>query len=635
MKPFTFSLLFLFLALSLSGQKKERPELAVSRINPLLKLSDPEQIVQSSDQEFKVTSHSSGILQVQEVITVMNEESDANQLYVTYDSDSKINDFYVVLYDAQGNLIRKIAKSEYKDIARADGFSVYQDSRVQYVEVAQPTYPYTIVWEYTKTIEGIEFALFPDWHPQEFAEAVARSSFTVELPEEQQLFYRHLNTGIEPQISTTAGKKRYHWSVKDLMATYQEPYAPGAYYILPKVLTAPSEFTIDKFEGSLSSWSAYGSFMQDLYLGRDELPTFVEKEVQSLLTNTASKREKIQVLYDYLQEKMRYVSVQLGIGGWQPFTATYVAENNYGDCKALTNYMMSLLKVADIKAYPALIHNGSRRYALTEDFAYPAFNHVILYVPDEDLWLECTSNHYPMGYIGEGNYNRKALLVTDEGGQLVSTPRQAKAENRELIQAEISIDSLGAARISYHSQLFGEQHESFRYLSHSYTDDKKRDWVLKQLSIPNFKLEDYRITAEEETPCAAYSYRGISSKYVSQTGNRIFIPINKISAYLSVPPKDQERKYPVISGSDFQETLEIQLKLPPGWEIESMPRAEKLIESPFGNYRLTCQREGQSLRIQREIAFHRHRGEVEDYEAFRKFHASVKRAEQSMIVVKQ
>ncbi|NJK82774.1 MAG: transglutaminase domain-containing protein [Saprospiraceae bacterium] len=96
-----------------------------------------------------------------------------------------------------------------------------------------------------------------------------------------------------------------------------------------------------------------------------------------------SNKEKIAILYRFLQDNMRYVSVQLGIGGWQTYDAQYVEQNKYGDCKALSNFMKAMLKTLDIPAYTAAVYGDSRGVPLEaeEDFSFPLFNHVIYIFP--------------------------------------------------------------------------------------------------------------------------------------------------------------------------------------------------------------------------------------------------------------
>src|SRR5574342_1196313 len=105
----------------------------------------------------------------------------------------------------------------------------------------------------------------------------------------------------------------------------------------------------------MNSWQDFGKFIYALKQGRDELPPEIKQKVHELTDGIADTKEKINVLYGYMQKNTRYVSIQLGIGGWQPFDAKYVAKKGYGDCKALSNYMYSILKEAGIKSYYAVI----------------------------------------------------------------------------------------------------------------------------------------------------------------------------------------------------------------------------------------------------------------------------------------
>ncbi|GAB5551250.1 MAG: hypothetical protein Sapg2KO_08410 [Saprospiraceae bacterium] len=631
---YLFSLLFISVLSLQVGAQKSNPAIAVDKINPLLLLNQPNQVVRQATTTFRVNNLKSGELHVRQIITILNSQSDANQLYLTYDQDSRIKNLDALLYDEQGNLIRKIEKEEYKDNARVDGFSLYQDNRIKYVEISHSSYPYTIVWEYTKELKGIDYALFPDWHPQSYGEAVEKSSFSITVNDDQKLLTKALNLEVQPNISSEGKNTTSTWEVENLIAIHAEKASPSSYYILPKLLTASSKFQIDSYEGSMSSWEDYGLFMKDLFETRDQLPKEVIMEVQTLTAKATSNQEKIDLLYGYLKDKMRYVSVQLGIGGWQPFSAAYVAENNYGDCKALSNYMMSLLKVVGIKSYPVLIANGDLYYEITEDFTTFAFNHMILYVPEEDIWLECTSSNYPVNYIGSGNYNRKVVLVTEKGGKVVRTPTQTKADNKETIHAKIKIEADGSAKVQYRSMLAGKQHELFRYISSSLSEEDQKEWILKRLDIPNFNLDNFSIKAEGTIPCAEYDYSGASSKYTSTSGSRMFIPINKISAYLGVPDKDDNRVHQIVTKQDYQEELNIEIELPETWVPESVPAAEKTIETPFGSYLMTCERDGNRILIKRHIQFNRYTGDAESYADYRKFYRSVNRAEKSQVVVR-
>lgn len=102
-----------------------------------------------------------------------------------------------------------------------------------------------------------------------------------------------------------------------------------------------------------------------------------------------------------MQEQKCYVSVQLGIGGWQLFLVDYVEEYGYGDCKVLSNYMKVVLVEIGIESYLVIIQvSGYYFYEVEDDFVDLVFNYVIFYVLEEDMWFECMSFVNLVGYLG-------------------------------------------------------------------------------------------------------------------------------------------------------------------------------------------------------------------------------------------
>ncbi len=160
-------------------------------------------------------------------------------------------------------------------------------------------------------------------------------------------------------------------------------------------------------------------------------------------------KEKMKLIYKYLQNNFRYVSIQLGIGGYKPFQASFVNKKKYGDCKALSNYMQACLDAVGITSYQALINAEYNSEKVDPLFPQNAFNHVILCVPGkkDTTWLECTSNTTDFGMLGSFTENRNALLITPDGGVLVSTPKSKASENIFNMSTKVTLndDASGAS----------------------------------------------------------------------------------------------------------------------------------------------------------------------------------------------
>ena len=185
------------------------------------------------------------------------------------------------------------------------------------------------------------------------------------------------------------------------LAIEREPYAIPIYEHTPTVILAPTEFSYYGTDGDLSTWKSYGNWICQLIEDKMELPEERIHFLEELVATQNDTLSKVKAIYKYLQEETRYVSVQLGIGGFEPLSAQKVDEVKYGDCKALVNYMRAMLNAVGINSYYTLINAGRSAKKIIPEFPSQDFNHVILCVPvsNDTVFLECTDQFSPFGFF--------------------------------------------------------------------------------------------------------------------------------------------------------------------------------------------------------------------------------------------
>lgn len=242
------------------------------------------------------------------------------------------------------------------------------------------TLPYTVEFKTRETIRG--FFRSPEFEVQRLGEAVLQASYTIVAPAAYRLKWKSIHVDIEPEVRTTGDETTWIWTAAKLAAKPVETNHACFANQYAEVLFAPEKVKIDQYTGDLSTCTEAGRFFYTLNRDRDNLPADVQTLVRSLTAQARNNREKIDILYRYLQANQRYVSIQLGIGGWQTFDVTFVNDKKYGDCKALSNYMKALLKAVNITAYQALVFaNAAGAPVIDAELAVPRFNHVLLFVP--------------------------------------------------------------------------------------------------------------------------------------------------------------------------------------------------------------------------------------------------------------
>ncbi|HEY1870446.1 MAG TPA: transglutaminase domain-containing protein, partial [Chitinophagaceae bacterium] len=422
--------------------------------------------------------------------------------------------------------------------------------------------------------------------------------------------------------------------VKNLTTKKREVFQPSWREIMPSVLLAPSSFGVGNYEGNMDTWQNYGKFINDLRSGRDVLPDDIKQKVHTLTDNVKDPHEKINILYNYLQQNSRYVSVQLGVGGWQPFDAKYVATNKYGDCKALSNYMIALLKEAGVKANYVEIRAGEGKEPIQTDFPMTQFNHVTVCVPlDKDsVWLECTSQTQATGYAGTFTGDRYALLTDENGGHIVATPHYTSKDNQVIRNVQASLDASGnlSAKVSTH--FTGCETDDLSLDLEALTKQQFDEKLKSEFDIPTYDVSEY---AHKETknriPSIDESFELTANNYSSVTGKRVFLKPNLLTYSSGKLDTSEPRKYDIVLTHAFKHVDSITIALASDYTIESLPK-DVLLNTPYGIYSIQFRVDNNIVYCVRSLKQNVSRFPAADYQQFAAFMNSIYKSDRSKIV---
>ena len=425
------------------------------------------------------------------------------------------------------------------------------------------------------------------------------------------------------------------WWVKGMPAFLREPNQPALHEITTHVAFAPTEFEIENYKGDMSTWEGFGKFVYALKQGRDNLPANVRKKIHELSDGITDPYRKIQVLYEFMQQHTRYVSVQLGIGDWQPFDADYVATKGYGDCKALANFTFSILKEAGIHSFYTLVRAGSSIGRITESFPSQQFNHVILCVPLEkdSVWLECTSETLPAGYLGDFTCDRYALLIDEHGGHLVRTPQYGMKENLEERRIKATLDGEATLRMKTVTSYSGLQQDLYHDLINDLSADKVKEYLHELLDFATYTISKFDYKENKSSlPTIEETLEISVSNYATITGKRLFIIPNVMTRTHRRLAADTARKFDLEMGHGFEDLDSVEIELPEGYTAESLP-ADVALNTKFGTYNCRVKLKGNKLFYYRDMEFNGGRYLASEYMELAKFYETIYKSDRNKVVL--
>jgi len=505
-----------------------------------------------------------------------------------FDSYTKINNLRGWCIPSQGKDYEVKEKDAIERAYLPDG-EFASDEKMKVLQIPAPDVGNIVGYEFE--LEQRPFFLQDIWEFQE-RDPVLQSNYSLHLPSGWEFKALWLN---HPEVKPTqTGDNTWQWTVHDLKGIRPEPLMPPLRGIAGQMFVS---FFTSSGGPSLkmnTDWEAMGKWYSSLVGERVEASPEIKQQVLKLTASRASLLQKMQAIADFVQHDIRYVAIELGIGGAQPHPASEVFSHHYGDCKDKATLVRSMLREVGVDSYHVVIND--RRGSVTRDMpAHNGFNHVITAIKLPDgmtdpsliatiqhrklgklLFFDPTSELIPFGQIGgylQANYG---LLVTPDGGELIELPQQPPAMNSIRRTAKLTLDLSGTLKGEVKETRLGERASFERWRLRTVTKDQDRIKPIEELlsnSLANFRITHATLINTQQTDLPfGFNYSFESQNYAKNAGNLILVRPrvigNKGMGFLETR---EARTFPIEFDGPASDTDTFEITIPPGYAVDDLP----------------------------------------------------------------
>ena len=590
---------------------------------------DANAVVRNSIIEITIKGIDKMVVYEKEVVTVLNElGNDDARIAKRYNNDTKITKLSAKIYDALGKQIKKYSKRKFSDVSAISGGTLYSDERVKYVDYIPVAYPYTVVFE--SEYKNSSTGFIPRWYPTEgYYVGIEKSQYKLNNPLKIIVRTKKKNFKNYP-IQDKSSEFNLHYIFENQRAIKPEALTIASRDLMPYLIVALNNFSLKGVKGYASNWKEFGKWENNnLISGRDILEPATVTKIKDLVKDVDNPIEKAKLIYEFVQNKTRYIGVQVGIGGWKPILANQVDKVGYGDCKGLTNYTKALLAAVGITSYYTLVY-AKQKINIDKDFATFQGNHAILNIPaselsgGNDIWLECTSQTVPFGFLGDFTDDRDVLVITPEGGVIKRTPSYKNETNLQTTKATIRLDKKGTIqatleRISKGLQ-FANKYSYERYPKEELIKHyKSKDWSYNN----NLEVESVKLKNDKEQVVFTEDFSISIEDYATVTDEEILFRVNFFNKNSFIPKRYRNRKLPLQISRGFKDEDDSIIEIPKGYQVETLFE-DKSIINKFGMYQISIDKiDEHHIKYKRTLFIKEGLYPKEDYKAYRAFRRKV------------
>ena len=629
------SLFLTFLAtvtFTLHAQKNEYQSLSI----PDSLRENANAVVRLNQIDIVISSQRSMTVKTKRVITVLNEKGiNAIDATENYDKKTIVNSIEAVVYDELGIEIKKIKKKDFRDQSVIDGVTLLSDNRIIYLTYTPIQYPFTIVYE--SEIETSNTAFLPQWFPLDnYFLSVEKSQINVSYPTNlgfKKKEYNFSNFDIK-KISDTPTQLSYE--ANNILAQKFEDYSAEFTLIYPKVMLGLELFHLEGVDGTARTWEEFGQWYSSKILsGTSDLSEETKSKMKALVGDEKDVIKKAKLIYNYVQKKSRYISIQVGIGGWRPMLASDTDRLGYGDCKALTNYTKALLDAVDVPSYNTILYGDRNKKSIDRDFVSMQGNHMILAIPSGEnyIWLECTSQEDPFGYQGTFTDDRDVLVIKPEGGSIVRTKIYEDKGNVQVDKGVFTISGKGdfLGEIVINSE--GSQYNQKAQIENLQPTEKEAHYKQYWSTINNIKLVKLSFNNDKDHIRFTEDLKISAVNYATVSQDKMIFIVNAFNQNTGNVKRIRNRKKSFEIQRGYLDTDEIEINLPVGFSTEFIP-LNFMLKGKYGEYSTEIIKKSPNLLLYKRTMF-LSKGEYsnKEYDEYRLFMEQISKNDNAKVIL--
>lgn len=450
---------------------------------------------------------------------------------------------------------------------------------------------------------------------------VRRWKTVILMPKAKSLYFNKPRLSPEPQINKSADSSEYVWDVMDAPKVRNEPSAP------PFVEIA-DYLHVSTFKDWKEMGSWYWGLIREQFTAKDDL----KQKVDELVGDLTAVEEKIRVIQNFVATKTRYVGLEFGIHSFKPYQVNQIYQRRFGDCKDKATLMIAMLKHAGIRAWMAIIRTGNIGALQEYPPSLTMFNHAIVYLPDQDLYIDGTAEQAGMLELPFQNRRGQVMLISDEGALFTRVPAADPRANVFSETSRLTLAEGDTAIAEGDVTIQGSRASSYR--SHFQDTDRRKEMLEKLINREHPGAElvsfDFKNVSNINMP-VRFSYKARLPAHLRRQGEGYAI-------YANMQRWDLVKRFAVLSTRQHPveiprlQTLnwESQIDLNGRFKVADLPEDVSL-EGDFGKFEMRIVDQGGRLQVKTLLTFSANRIEVNQYPDFRAFCQEVTHAFQQEI----